>query len=117
MIKISSFNTVGEVLPDKDYLIGVRLNAGVYTDWKYPVSMLSFGGQGGSRQLTGANNGELKENNYNVSTNNPVYNLDMKWNCWNNNSKIVQEPFIKTWHGMQYADKLTAISSHLNLKK
>lgn len=61
MIKLSSFNTAGTFLTDSDYLIGVRLNAGVYTDWKYPAFMLSFGGQ-----------------------------------------------------GMQYADKLTAISSHLN---
>jgi hypothetical protein len=47
------------------------------------------------------------------SSNSLIYSLNPEWNCWNNNQHLVSSPFIKTFHGMKYEDKLTAIKDFL----
>ena len=42
-----------------------------------------------------------------------VCSLGIEWNCWNNNSHLTDEACIKSWHGMQYEDKLVAIKNYI----
>jgi len=59
-------------------------------------------------------NKELASNNYTIGNSKQICSLGIEWNCWNNNNHLTTTPFIKSWHGMQYSDKITQIVNYIN---
>ncbi len=45
-----------------------------------------------------------------------IFDIDPKWNCWNNNYKLCKNKQILTWHGYNLSDKLRLIKEYIKQK-
>lgn len=61
-------------------------------------------------------NAELKSKNYTIGNTKHICSLDTGWNCWDNNTHLTEEIYIKSWHGIKYEEKLKLIKNFLKNK-
>jgi hypothetical protein len=62
-------------------------------------------------------NKELASLKNTIGNSKSVCSLSVEWNSWRNNEHLTSTPFIKSWHGMKYEEKLIVIKAYIgNLK-
>ena len=58
-------------------------------------------------------NKELQSAGGSIGKSKKICSLEVSWNSWGNNEEHSKEIWIKSWHGIQYAEKISAIKSFL----
>lgn len=59
-------------------------------------------------------NKELQSLGNTIGKSKSICSLDVEWNTWRNNEHLTTNINIKSWHGMSYSDKITAIKLYIN---